>query len=170
VDLVLAGHEPFPALAIDRHWSLISANRATMRLLGGLPPALLAPPVNVLRLSLHPEGLAPRIVNLPEWRAHILQRLRRDVELSGDAGLAALYDELRAMPSPDGRPWRHPVPSGEAGPVIQLQIASEAGMLSFVGTTMMFGTPLDITLAELAIEAFFPADGVTAEILRGMAA
>ena len=102
VELVLKGHEPFPALAVDRHWTLVAANAAVAPLLAGADPALLAPPVNVLRLSLHPNGLAPRIENLREWRAHLLERLRRQVELTADPVLAALMDELRAYPSPGG--------------------------------------------------------------------
>ncbi|HYH44090.1 MAG TPA: helix-turn-helix domain-containing protein, partial [Thermoanaerobaculia bacterium] len=98
VDLVLAGHEPYPALAIDRHWTLLAANRAVPPLLAGIAPELLRPPVNVLRLSLHPGGLAPRIANLPEWRRHLLARLRRQVEVSADAGLAELLRELRDDP------------------------------------------------------------------------
>ena len=167
VDLVLAGHEPFPALAIDRHWTLVSANRAVMRLLAGVDAALLQPPVNVLRLSLHPLGLAPRIVNLPEWREHLFARLRRQVDLSADPVIVALLAELRAYPAPDGLPWRPARVAPEASPVVPFQLATEAGVLSFVSTTMVFGTPVDITLAELAIESFFPADGATAEALRG---
>ncbi len=162
IDQILAGHEP--ALAIDRHWTLVSANQAVLRLLAGIPAALLAPPVNVLRLSLHPEGLAPRIVNLPEWREHLFARLRRQLDISADPAIAALLDELRAYPDPAGRPWR-PARQAEAGPVIPFQLATEAGVLSFVSTTMVFGTPVDITLAELAVESFFPADSATADAL-----
>ncbi len=170
VEQVLAGHEPFPALAIDRHWNLISANRIAMHLLAGVDPALLEAPINVLRLSLHPLGIAPRIVNLPEWRDHIFARLRQQIAATADAGLVALLAELQAYRAPDGMVFRpgHAVP--EVAAVIPLQLASEAGVLSFVGTTMMFGTPVDITLSELAIEAFFPADAVTAEALRQLAA
>ncbi len=168
IDLILAAHEPFPALAIDRHWTLVSANRMVMHLLAGIAAELLVPPVNVLRLSLHPRGLAPRIVNLGEWRAHIFQRLRRQIDLTADAGLMALLEELRGFPAPDGRAWRE-VRGGEAmAAVVPLQLSSEAGTLSFISTTMMFGTPVDITLAELAVESFFPADGMTADILRQM--
>ena len=166
IDQILAGHEPFPALAVDRHWTLVSANRAVMRLLTGVDASLLAPPVNVLRLSLHPLGLAPRIVNLPEWREHLFARLRRQIDLSADPTIIALLDELRAYPAPNGLPWRRPHPAPELAPVIPFQLATEAGVLSFVSTTMVFGTPVDITLAELAVESFFPADGATAELLR----
>ncbi|HEU5430142.1 MAG TPA: helix-turn-helix domain-containing protein, partial [Thermomicrobiales bacterium] len=100
IDLVLAGHEPYPALAVDRHWNLVAANRAVASLLAGVAPDLLTPPVNVLRLSLAPAGLAPRIINLPEWRAHVLERLRRQVEASADPALAALLTDLRSQPAP----------------------------------------------------------------------
>jgi transcriptional regulator with XRE-family HTH domain len=103
VDLVLKGHEPYPALAIDRHWTMIAANRAVAPLLAGVQQALLAPPVNVLRLSLHPEGLAPRIANLAEWRAHLLERLRQQIEITADATLIALREELRGLPAPISR-------------------------------------------------------------------
>jgi transcriptional regulator with XRE-family HTH domain len=166
IDQILAGHEPFPALAVDRHWTLVSANRAVPRLLADVAPALLAPPVNVLRLSLHPEGLAPRIVNLAEWREHLFARLRRQLDLSADPRIAELLEELRFYPDPAGRPWRPHRTQPEAAPVIPFQLATEAGVLSFVSTTMVFGTPVDITLAELAVESFFPADSATAEALH----
>lgn len=167
VDLVLRGHEPFPALAVDRHWTLVSANRAVTPLLRGAAPRLVAPPVNVLRLSLHPEGLAPRIRNLPEWRAHLLERLRRQIEISADATLIALLDELRAYPEPISRTRPPPDPYG--GVVVPLELVTDGGMLSFLSTTTVFGTPVDITLAELAIESFFPADTATADRLGRLA-
>lgn len=167
IDLVLAGHEPYPALAIDRHWTLTAANQAVPRLLAGVAPALLRPPVNVLRLSLHPDGLAPRIVNLTQWRAHLLDRLRRQIDLTADAFLVTLMAELRAYPLPrqrgPGMPAAEAIHSGVAVP---FQLASERGMLSFFSTTTVFGTPVDITLAELALEAFYPADAATAALLR----
>jgi transcriptional regulator with XRE-family HTH domain len=161
VELVLAAHEPFPALAVDRHWHLVSANAGVARLLGGVAAHLLAPPVNVLRLSLHPEGVAPRIVNLAQWRAHIFARLEEQIEASADAALAALLDELRAYPggTAPGAADDH------GGVAVPLVLRSEAGELSFLGTTTMFGTPIDITLAELAIEAFLPADARTLALL-----
>jgi transcriptional regulator with XRE-family HTH domain len=163
VDRVLAAHEPHPAIAVDRHWTLLSANRAFAPLLDGIDPALLAPPVNVLRLSLHPQGAAPRIANLPEWRAHILARLRRQVEVSADPALMALLEELRRYPAPAAT--RPVAPDGVAVP---LQLATPAGTLAFLSTTMVFGTPVDITLAELTIEAFFPADAATAAAMRAL--
>jgi transcriptional regulator with XRE-family HTH domain len=167
VDLVLAAHEPFPAIAVDRHWTLVASNTAAMRLLAGVAPTMLQPPVNVLRLSLHPDGLAPRIANFAAWRAHILERLRRQVELSADRVLAELLAELRGYPGADDRKAR--AASDYAGVVIPLELATAAGTLAFFSTTTVFGTPVDITLSELALEAFFPANAATAEALRAMA-
>jgi transcriptional regulator with XRE-family HTH domain len=172
VDLVLAGHEPYPALAIDRHWQLVTANAALQRLLAGVAPKLLSPPINVLRLSLHPDGLAPRIANLAEWRQHLLERLRRQVDLSADPVLAELYEELRHYPAPT-RPGRSRDCAAAAdfgGVVVPFRLVADSGaILSFFSTTTVFGTPLDITLAELALESFFPADAGTTEALRQLA-
>lgn len=167
IDLVLAGHEPYPALAVDRHWHLVAANRAVAPLLAGVAPALQRPPVNVLRLSLHPEGLAPRIANLAEWRAHLLARLRRQIEVTADPVLSALYAELRDMKMPGGASCGRKRAEPDAAAVaVPLQLVTEAGTLSFISTTTVFGTPVDITLSELAVEAFFPADAATAAALR----
>lgn len=167
VDLVLAGHEPYPALAVDRHWHLLAHNRAVPPLLAGIDAALLQPPVNVLRLSLHPKGLAPRIANWAEWRAHLLARLRHQIDLSADPALTELLLELRGYPAPAGVVAGPPPAVPESGAVVvPLRLVSEAGTLSFIGTTTVFGTPVDITLAELALETFFPADAATAEALR----
>jgi transcriptional regulator with XRE-family HTH domain len=174
VDRVLAGHEPYPALAVDRHWTLVAANRALAPLLAGVEADLLRPPVNVLRLSLHPAGLAPRIANFGQWRTLVLERLRRQVEVSADPTLAALLDELGHYPDP-GRADDSPDPDqdqdqDDATVLIPLRLRTELGLLSFFGTTTIFGTPVDITLAELAIESFFPADAATADALRRAAA
>jgi transcriptional regulator with XRE-family HTH domain len=165
VDLVLKGHEPFPAIAVDRHWSLVAANAAVGFLLEGIDEALLAPPANVLRVSLHPKGLAPRIANLPEWRAHLLERLRRQVDATNDPLLADLLRELRAYPVPDEQDEPPRIPRDYAGVVIPFELRTPGGILAFFGTTTVFGTPLDITLSELAVEAFFPADEHTARSL-----
>jgi transcriptional regulator with XRE-family HTH domain len=169
VDLVLTGHEPYPALAADRHWTLVAANRAVAPLIAGAARALLQPPINVLRLSLHPAGLAPRIVNLAEWRTHVLVRLRRQVDMSADPLLADLLRELQDYPSHKGgaRHINDAVRAAEyAGVAVPLRLAAEQGVLSFVTTTTVFGTPVDITLSELAIESFFPADTATAGAMR----
>jgi transcriptional regulator with XRE-family HTH domain len=168
ISLVLAGHEPYPALAIDRHWNLQAANNGVAPFLVDVAPALLQPPVNVLRLSLHPEGLAPRIANLAEWRAHVLARLRRQIDLSGDQTLADLLAELAAYPL--GRAAGPPPAERSASEaVVSLQLITPAGRLTFFTTTMVFGTPIDITLSELALESFFPADEATAQAMRRLA-
>jgi transcriptional regulator with XRE-family HTH domain len=162
IELVLKGHEPYPALAVDRHWTLVSYNRAVPALLEGIAPELLEPPINVLRLSLHPGGLASRIVNLAQWRAHLLARLRHQVAVSADPVLAALADELRSYPSP--KDDAHEVT--ESAVVVPLVLSTPGGRLSFISTTTVFGTPVDITLSELALETFFPADAATARALQ----
>jgi transcriptional regulator with XRE-family HTH domain len=169
VELILAGHEPYPALAVDRHWQLVAANAAVNRLLAGVDPALLQPPVNVLRLSLHPQGMAPRIENLGQWRGHLLERLRRQVDVTGDMILNSLLGELRSYPAPRGA-QAHVAGHEYADVVVPLRLRSDAGLLSLVSTTTVFGTPLDITLSELALESFYPADASTAEALRNLAA
>lgn len=163
VERVLRGHEPYPALAVDRGWTLRAANRAAGAFLAGVDPALARPPVNVLRLSLHPEGLAPRIANLAAWRAAVLERLRREVEQTADAELAGLLEELRGYPR--GGPGEPAAARDDLGVAVPLRLRTERGTLSFLSTTMVFGTPVDVTLAELAIEAFFPADAATAAAL-----
>lgn len=169
VDLVLKGHDPYPALAVDRHWSLIAANDAILPLIGSVDPALMKPPVNVLRLSVHPAGLARRIVNFTEWRDHLVTRLHHQIDVTGDEKLAALMEELRAYPIPDGAARAGKPKQDYAGVVVPLQLMSDEGMLTLFSTTTVFGTPVDVTLSELAIEAFFPANPETAEALRRMA-
>jgi hypothetical protein len=163
VDVILKAHEPYPALVVDLRWNLVAANEAVGPLLIGVDPELLAPPLNVMRVSLHPKGLAPRIANLGEWQAHGLERLRRQVELTADPGLIALIEEIRGYPKPPA-PDRRPEDYGDV--VIPLQLMMGDTMLSLFGTSTVFGTPIDITLSELTLETFFPADTATAEILR----
>jgi len=169
VNLVLNGHEPLPALALDRHWNLIAANRAVAPLLGGAAPELLAPPVNVLRLSLHPDGLARRIVNLPEWRAHLLERLRHQVEITADASLAELLAELCGYPGGGSGDSASGAVNSNSSFVVPLGLATDAGTLNLFSTTTVFGTPLDVTVSEIAIESFFPADEETATALSRLA-
>ncbi|WP_369257170.1 helix-turn-helix domain-containing protein [Geodermatophilus amargosae] len=159
LDLVLTAYEPYPAVVVDRSWELVTANASVALFLDGVPPHLLEPPANVLRLSLHPEGLAPRIANLPQWRAHLLHRLGREAHLTGDPGLAALHRELAALPGGTDRS----TPDGIAVP---LRLRTDDGVLSFLSTVTTFGTAVDLTAAELSVEAFLPADEVTAEVLR----
>lgn len=170
VDAVLKGHEPHPAIAVDRNWTLVKANAAIAPLLALVEDkSLLEPPVNVLRLSLHPAGLAPRIVNFGVWRDHILERLRRLNDSVGDTATVALEAELRAYPAPR---QRGPAAALDALPLIAIPLCLDAGdrVLSFLSTITVFGTPLDVTLSELAIESFFPADEMTAAAMREAAA
>jgi len=154
ISRLLTGYGAFPALAVDRHWTLVEANAAVMALVGGVAPHLLTPPVNVLRLSLHPEGLAPAIANLPVWRGAIFSRLREQIETSADPVLADLLEELRALPGGEA-----PMTDLSAAIAIPMLIDSPVGRLSLIGAVTIFGTPVDVTLSELAIEAFLPADG-----------
>jgi transcriptional regulator with XRE-family HTH domain len=169
IERVLEAHEPFPALVVDRGWRMLAANRAIAPLLVGVAPELLEPPVNVLRVSLHPNGLGPRIANFGEWRGHILERLRSQVEATADPELKALMDELAGYPPPaKSAPY---AVEDYGGVAVPMQLRTEAfGLLSFFSTTTVFGTPLDITLSELALETFLPADAATAEALRKAAA
>ncbi|MES1148573.1 MAG: helix-turn-helix transcriptional regulator [Bradyrhizobium guangdongense] len=163
IDLVLKAHEPSPALAVDRHWNLVSANRMVAPLLEGIPPHLLSQPVNVLRLAFHPEALAARTVNLAEWCGHLLERLHRQCEATADPELVKLYNDLKAFPIP-----ARSAPLSSDNVAIPFKMRYQGEVLSFFSTTMVFGTPVDITLSELAIETFFPADEKTAERLRAM--
>ncbi len=161
---VLAGHEPYPAVVVDRDWNLVDANASVALLTNGVAQQLLVPPVNVLRLSLHPDGMASRIVNLGEWRAHLLGRLRRQIAHTADPALADLYDELRAYPC--DRPEPEIEMSGPGDIAVPLRIRHGDRELAFFSIVATFGTPLDITVAELMIESFFPADPLTASALR----
>jgi transcriptional regulator with XRE-family HTH domain len=162
---VLVAHEPFPAVVVDRTWELVEANAGIQPLLAGAAAELVEPPVNVLRLSLHPDGLAPQIVNLPEWRAHLLARLARQAATTGDPALADLLAELRGYPGGE----RSAVTGGfgGGGVVVPMRLRHEGAVLSFLSTTTVFGTPRDVTVDELALEAFYPADAATrAALLR----
>jgi transcriptional regulator with XRE-family HTH domain len=158
---VLTGHDPYPALVVDRWWNLVEANAGAGVFIGGLPAHLLTPPVNALRLALHPEGLAPQILNIGEWRGHLLARLRSQVMTTADAGLEGLYRELAGYPGPPPSD-EHPADAI----VVPLRLEHDGRELSFFSTIATFGTPLDVTVSELMIESFFPADEATAEALR----
>jgi len=163
IEHVLRAHEPFPAVVIDARWDLVAANDAVPLLTEGVTEALLEPPANVLRLSMHPEGMASRIVNLAEWRAHLLHRLNHEIEATGDQALIALRDELATYPSPPPPATR---PDTRAI-LVPLRVRARGTVLSLFSTTTIFGTPRDVTLSELAIESFYPADAATAAFLRG---
>src|SRR5262245_5067939 len=150
---LLEAHEPYPALVIDAHWGLVAANRALDPLIEGVAAHLLEPPVNVLRLSLHPEGVAPRIVNLHAWRTHLLERLAREAIASGDPALSALHDELIRYPT--GEPGAFVDPAF-AEIAVPLRVMHGKRELAFISARTTFGTALDVTAAELSIESFFP--------------
>ncbi len=175
IDRQLTAHEPYPALAVDRHWNMVLANRLVAPLMQGVAMDLVAPPINVLRLSLHPAGLASRIVNYASWRLHLLQRLAHQVEVSGDDTLVALLDELRVYPEPPPHSRMAAFPADAldetdvAAVVVPLQLVAGDRVLSFFSTTTIFGSPVDVTLAELAVESFFPADAATARALEEVA-
>ncbi len=166
LDRVLAGHDPYPAVAVDRHWGLVAGNRALGVLIAGVAPHLLEPPVNVLRLTLHPDGMAPRIANLAEWRAHLLDRLGRQAVATGDPALAALHAELAALPGGGPTPSETDWTAGEIA--VPLRLHHAGGELALISTVATFGTAVDITVAELAIESFFPADDATARALQAL--
>jgi hypothetical protein len=165
IDLMLRLHEPNPAVAIDRHWTMAASNRAVAILVSGVDPLLLSPPVNLVRLYLHPAGLAPRIINLAEWRLYLLTRLRQHIEVTGDPVLLSLVDEVACYPMPAGS-VRRVKPRDFESLAVPLRLATVHGPMAFFSTTTVFGRPVDITLAELAIEAFFPADATTVSIMR----
>jgi hypothetical protein len=172
VELVLKGHEPNPALAVDRHWSLVAANAVVPLLLDGVAPWLLEPPVNVLRLSLHPEGLGPRLANAGQWRTHLLHRLQQQISASADGELQALHDEIAAYPfAAHGAPATSAVASTVAGHIaVPFELHTDLGTLSFISTITIFGTPVDVTLQELAVESFFPANAETHQALQRLQA
>jgi len=167
IDQVLRGHEPYPALVVDAHWGLVAANRAVNVLLEDVAAHLLEPPVNVLRVSVHPEGMAPRILNLHQWREHLLERLARDAVATGDPALEMLRDELASYPADETGALLDPAFADIAVP---LRLRHGAGELAFISTKTTFGTAVDVTVAELSIESFFPADRRTADVMRSLIA
>jgi transcriptional regulator with XRE-family HTH domain len=165
LDKILAGHAPYPAVIVDHRWDLVSANAPALAILSdGVAPELLAPPANTMRVCLHPDGLAPRIANLAEYGAHLTTRLQRQLTLSPDPDVAVLLEELRGYP--DAAPPADP--SAEPADLLfaPLRLWSSGHELRLFSTLATFGTALDITVAELAIESFFPADAETEAALR----
>jgi transcriptional regulator with XRE-family HTH domain len=166
LELILRGHEPYPAMVVDRHWGIVTSNHAFTMLTEGAAPELLEPPVNVLRLALHPDGVAPRIVNLAQLRATLLSWLKSQAVSSGDPALAALYEELVEL---GGGP---PAPAAPAGEEVAVPVRIRAGgtVLSFISTITTFARATDVTVAELSIESFYPTDAQTTAALRAYAA
>lgn len=169
IERLIQGYEPYPALVFDAAYHVVAANRGIMMLLDGVPESLLRPPLNTMRLTLHPEGLAPRIRNLREWRGHLLEQMRRQIALRRSEPLRELYEEVAAYPVPetdDGPGETDPVPYF----ALPMRIEHEGRTLSFVSSTSTFNTPMDVTVAELAIETFLPADPATAKYLHSLLA
>ncbi|MFB7172348.1 helix-turn-helix domain-containing protein [Streptomyces sp. NPDC056254] len=166
IERLLTGYEPYPALVVDATYDVVAANRGIVMLLDGLPAHLLTPPLNAMRITLHPEGLAPRIRNLAEWRGHLLAQMERQIALARSEPLRALYEEVSAYPVAEraaGVP-REPVPYI----ALPLVIEHDGHVLSFVSSIATFNTPMDVTVAELAIETMLPADPATAKYLRSL--
>lgn len=182
LEQLLTAYEPHPALVIDGMYDIVAANHGVQMLLGGVAAHLLRPPMNTMRLTLHPQGLATRIHNLAEWRAHLLERMARQAALRSSAALRGLYEEVAAYPAPDGhRPdgsgtgWTGG--SGQAGHAdrhgtvshpyaLPLRIEVNGRVLSFISTATTFNTPMDVTVSELAVEMFLPADAETVSALQ----
>ncbi len=167
VDSILHGLGANPAFAVDRHWTLVAANKAATIFTAEVDSSLLEPPVNMLRICLHPQGFTPQVINYPQWRKNVLAYLSRQVEITADAFLLELYEELKSYPKP--KLLKNNLPSQEidySGFAIPLRLMTKEGELSFISTVTVFGTPIDVTVSELAIETFFPADEKTAEILH----
>ncbi|MGW1159457.1 helix-turn-helix domain-containing protein [Streptomyces sp. NPDC002519] len=170
VERLIGGYEPYPALVVDARYDVVAANRGIALLLEGIPERLLAPPLNAMRLTLHPEGLAPRIRNLGQWRGHLLAQMERQIALQRSPALRALYEEVAAYPVPDrGEPEPGPEPD-EPAPhfALPLRIEHDGRVLSFVSSISTFNTPMDVTVAELAIETFLPADPATVKYLQSL--
>jgi hypothetical protein len=163
IDLMLAAQKPYPAFAIDRHWKIVASNGALPELYVGVAPFLLVAPINALRLTLHPEGLAPRVANLREWRGHLLSRLERQIQATADPELIALMREFSGYP---GAADLHD--SGGHAVALPFKIYVANRLLSFFSMTTVFGTPVDVMLSELALEFFVPADAATAAAVRAM--
>ena len=168
IDLVLKALEPYPALTVDRHWTMVAANASVAPLLAGVDPQLLQGSVNVMRVSLHPRGLAPLIVNLAEWRAHLMDRLRRQFRITRDPVIDALLKELSGYQTGSARQIDRQASGPHDEVAVPLRLRTQGGTLSFLSTVTVFGTPVEITLSELSLEAFYPADEATANAMLAM--
>ena len=169
IEQILETHKPYPAFAVDRYWNIVSSNRVLPQLYVGVAPELLRPPVNSARLTLHPQGMAPHIVNLAEWRNHVIADLRRQLDARADAGTQALLNEIMSYPVAP-MAMTEPEEEGAERYATPLMVRTEAGVVSFLSTLTVFGTPTDVTLSELALEMLFPADAKTAAIVAALTA
>lgn len=170
IEQLLRGYDPYPALVVDGSYTVVGANESIGALLTGLPEHLLTPPLNAMRITLHPEGLAPRIRNLREWRGHLLAQMERQIALSRSAVLRELYEEVAAYPLPEGASDADDREDPEPYPyfALPLRIEHDGRVLSFVSSISTFNTPMDVTVAELAIETLLPADPETVAYLRSL--
>jgi transcriptional regulator with XRE-family HTH domain len=168
IEIIVAAQKPYPAFALDRHWNIVITNHAMAEMYDDVAPELMKPPINALRVSLHPRGVAPRIANLAEWRAHLLFRLRKQIEVSGDEILRGLLHEVLSYTYDAGPSQKDKEPHIHLSVLVPLKMHTPVGLLSFFSTTTVFGTPVDVTLSELAIEMFFPADAETDRLVRGL--
>lgn len=165
IDLFLERQKPYPAFAMDRYWKVVASNSALPELYEGCSAALLARPVNGMRLTLHPEGMAPNIVNLAEWRAHLLERLRHEIAVTADPALSVLLHEVLRYPMPAEETKTHETLAPNAV-MVPFRVRTRVGVLSFFTTSTVFGTPIDVTLSELMLEHFYPADAETDRLVR----
>ena len=166
LERMLDAHDPYPGVVIDRAWNVVLANDAAQGLLSGVPAHVLEPSLNVFRLCLHPDGLASRTLNLDEWAGYLLDQVHRSAQLTGDTRLQAIEEEVRAYPGMDALGLRSEAPPAGSQLLVPFRMASPAGELSLFTTLTTFGTPRDITLEELSVELFYPADDATDAILR----
>ncbi|MET9610599.1 helix-turn-helix transcriptional regulator [Streptomyces sp. NPDC006512] len=166
LERLMSAYEPYPALVVDAAYDVVAANRGVMMLLDGMPDHLLAPPLNAMRITLHPEGLARRIHNLREWRGHLLAQMERQIALARSSALRALYEEVAAYPVAERPGDREPLEEAVPYIALPLRIEHDGQILSFVSSISTFNTPMDVTVAELAIETLLPADPATAKYLR----
>lgn len=164
IDVTLARHRPFPAFVIDRHWNVVRSNGGVPAMYEGIDASLLQAPTNVVRLMLHPLGMAPRVQRLAAWRSHFVVQMRRQFDLTGDPGLGALLREALAWPG-----GMAPVDESTGGPAMTLDIDTSIGRLSFISAITVFGSPVDVTLQEIALEVMHPADAFTERVVRAAA-
>ncbi len=169
IDLFLERQKPYPAFAMDRQWRVVASNSALPELYEGCSAALMKPPVNGMRLTLHPEGMAPRIVNFAEWRIHLLERLRHEIAVTADPALSVLLHEVLRYPAPEEQNTM-PETLAPNAVMVPFRVKTRVGVLSFFTTTTVFGTPIDVTLSELMLEHFYPADEETDRLVRKLEA
>lgn len=170
MERLIQGYEPYPALVVDATYTVLAANRGVAMFLDGVPESLLTPPLNAMRLTLHPQGLAPRIRNLREWRDHLLAQMERRIALRRSEPLRALYEEVAAYPVPSVDPELADAEAAEPVPyfALPMRIEHDGRILSFMSSISTFNTPMDVTVAELAIETFLPADPATLKYLQSL--